>query len=232
MATGFVVLATAWFGVPSPRTATALTNCSLADESQADLDLAEMMLLDLVNAERLAQGLIPVRPSPSLDRAAAWMAVDMSGRPQSQMSHTDTTGRDPFTRMANCGYAGWGNAGENIAWGSDNVCTIFAMWMQSSGHRANMLDQKWRVIGVAAHGTSWVQDFGVFDDSWMPYSTAWEPLTGMTCSGGGPPPTPVPTASATITVGPPEPTPTQPPPINLPPLFRKAIAPMVVAENS
>ncbi len=185
-----------------PR-ANALANCT-ADSS---LDAEEQAFLGLINAYRAQNGLGALTASTNLNRAAAWLAVDLGAK--NYFSHTDSLGRSPSQRVMDCGYPQ--GAGENIAAGTvaSSAQQAFSMWKASSGHNANMLNGSYRQIGIgraytggSTYGWYWVTDFGSTDDG-----------TG----GGGPvppantptpvPTTPPPTATPTRTA---TPTPTQP----------------------
>ncbi len=165
----------------APAPAAAVTNC---DTSEADLNAAELDMLARINAERARAGQAPLNPSPNLNRSAAWKSADSSAAGPG-FSHTDSLGRPVSARAADCGY-GWG-AGENIAYGYPSVAATVDAWMGSPGHRANMLNPVYRVIGIGQHGSAWTTDFGFVDDS------------------TGAPPAP-PTATRTTTTVPPTPT--------------------------
>ncbi|HEY7268416.1 MAG TPA: CAP domain-containing protein, partial [Dehalococcoidia bacterium] len=77
-------------------TASALTNCSGVDLS---IDAEESAFLNLINQYRGA-GLPQLKMSVELNRASSWMAYDLATH--TSFSHTDSLGRDPWTRMANC----------------------------------------------------------------------------------------------------------------------------------
>lgn len=156
--------------------ASALTNCSTSTQA---LDSAEQELIRLINDFRVANGRQPLKPSPNLSRAAAWMSEDMAAR--HYFSHTDSLGRSPFQRVRDCGYASSG-AGENLAI-AGSASTAFNLWLNSTmGHRENMLNSMWVVIGVGRAGSYWTVDFGNVDDSGQPWDS---------------PPPPTPTATPT-----------------------------------
>jgi hypothetical protein len=206
-------------------TASALTNC---DTTEAGITPAEQQMLTLINQARASVGLNSLVLSPTLDRAAAWKSADPSatGSGGVPFSHTDSTGRDPFMRMTDCGYRAGRGGGENIAFGSSNPATIFAMWMESPGHRGAIngtaldgsIDPSYMqysrgfvAIGIGEHFGAWTTDFGYVDDSGAPppasTTTTAPPATSTPTS------TPSPTATPTKT---PSPTPTPPPaPINV-----------------
>ena len=84
------------------------------------------------------------------------------------MDHTNPDGQDPGDRMRAAGYRG-SSWGENIAAGYDSAQKVVAAWMQSDGHRENILNCRFTTIGIgydsgkvkSDYGPgSWVQDFG------------------------------------------------------------------------
>ncbi len=82
-------------------------------------------------------------------------------------SHTDSLGRDPFTRMAFFGYDTSGYSGENIAAGYATASDTFTQWKNSAAHNANMLDPNYFSLGVgrasnpnSTYGWYWTTDFG------------------------------------------------------------------------
>jgi uncharacterized protein YkwD len=126
----------------------------------------EREVLDLTNAARRPQGCRPLTLDDSLVEAAGSHASDMVRR--HYMDHTNPDGKDPGDRIAAAGFRGNG-WGENIAAGYDSAQRVFAAWMNSDGHRANILNCKFNRIGIgfdpgqvkSQRGPgSWVQDFG------------------------------------------------------------------------
>lgn len=167
--------------------ASAAGPCDAAD---ADLDASEQQMLQLVNGARAAQGLGALVPSATLNRAAAWKSGDPSAG-SGGFSHTDSLGRNPFVRMADCGYVGGG--GENIAVGTSDAATIFGMWMESPGHRQAILTPSFKAIGIGRRTVYWTMDFGYNIESGG--GTAPQPAT--TVPPTSTPIAPSPTATAT-----------------------------------
>ncbi|MCC6385885.1 MAG: hypothetical protein IT302_00730 [Dehalococcoidia bacterium] len=214
---GLVAILLAALQVLPPRHANALVNCDVA--SGIDLDSVEQQVLALVNQARAQQNppLAPLAANAALNRAAAWMAKDMTGRPG--LSHTDSLGRDPFQRMKDCGYARTG--GENIGAGSasgglNSANAIFNAWMGSSGHRQAILYPTFTEIGIAyadGHGGRyWAMDFGYGSSSGggggsgvvtstptSPASTQTATATATATRTATPPATNTPTPTATPT---------------------------------
>lgn len=126
----------------------------------------ERQVLDYTNQIREQQGCGPLRLDSALVEAAGKHASDMVRR--HYMDHTNPDGQDPGDRMAAAGYRGSG-WGENIAAGYDSAQKVVAAWMQSDGHRKNILNCKFTSIGIGYDAGrvksdlgpgSWVQDFG------------------------------------------------------------------------
>jgi uncharacterized protein YkwD len=124
--------------------------------------------LCLVNAERVRIGVAPLVGNSLLAAAAQGHADDMVAL--GYFSHTSADGRTFDQRIRAAGYAG-SRLAENIAWGQRSLGTprrIVAAWMDSAGHRANILNGALRDsgIGVAARtpggatGGTFVHDFG------------------------------------------------------------------------
>ncbi|MEU4196079.1 CAP domain-containing protein [Kribbella sp. NPDC026611] len=126
----------------------------------------EREVLDLTNQYREQNGCRPLKLNSALVDAAGRHASDMVRR--HYMDHTNPDGEDPGDRMADAGYHG-SSWGENIAAGYDSAQRVVAAWMQSDGHRKNMLNCRFTVIGIGYDPGqvrsdwgpgSWVQDFG------------------------------------------------------------------------
>lgn len=122
-------------------------------------------VLALTNAHRTSLGLGPLAPSASLTDAATWKAAHMAGF--EYMSHDDPAppvGRTWDQRIRDCGYSS--GAGENIAYGYRTPQAVFEGWLDSAGHRRNIENPSYKVIGVGAavnrDGTPyWAQVFGL-----------------------------------------------------------------------
>ncbi|MFI9247439.1 sigma-70 family RNA polymerase sigma factor [Streptomyces sp. NPDC053086] len=115
----------------------------------------------LVNKERAAAGCGPVTEDTQLDNAAQGLSDDMAAR--GFFDHTDPDGNGPGERITAAGYR-WSTYGENIARGQQTPQAVMDSWMNSPGHRANILNCSFKNIGVGVHNGSggpwWTQDFG------------------------------------------------------------------------
>lgn len=119
-------------------------------------------VLALTNAERRRAGLAPLSDDPFLTRAAQAHSDDMVAR--AFYSHTAPDGSRPWDRAAAAG-SGHRAVGENIACGQRSAAEVVEGWMNSPGHRANILKPDFTHLGVGfagggPAGTYWTQLFG------------------------------------------------------------------------
>lgn len=116
--------------------------------SQLILDF-EVDAFDLLNDERTSRGIAALTMDQTLREVARAHSEDMVDR--GFFSHTNPDGLDPFDRMANAGIT-YSTAGENIAWNSfpDPVQTAVDGWMNSEGHRNNILNADFTLTGMGA----------------------------------------------------------------------------------
>jgi hypothetical protein len=196
-------LGTALALISNPAPAAALTNCDTGSEA---LDSAELEMLRLVNEARAAVGSAQLAVSPNLNRAAAWKSEDAGSNGSQGFSHTDSLKRSPYVRAQDCGYPS--GAAENIAYGFGSAAATFQAFMGSSGHRANIENGSYVVIGIGSNGVAWTLNFGFADDSGQPVSS------GGAIQPAATPTQPPPTQSVphTATPRPATPAPTQAPP--------------------
>ena len=122
----------------------------------------EAQVLALVNEQRAKAGCAALTGDPRLAAAARGHSADMAAR--GYFDHSTPEGVDPGTRITRAGYA-WSAYGENIAMGQPDAASVMTAWMNSSGHRANILNCGFRDLGVglaydAGHRPYWTQDFG------------------------------------------------------------------------
>lgn len=120
-------------------------------------DIAQV--LALVNQERAAAGCQAVSLNAKLTKAAQDHSADMAAH--SNMSHTGSDGSDPGARITRAGYT-WSTYGENVAYGYSTPEKVMEGWMNSQGHRENILNCSFKEIGIglAQPGYYWTQDFG------------------------------------------------------------------------
>ena len=123
----------------------------------------ENQVLDLINQERANQGLAPLTLNNKLTSAARGHSQDMACN--DFFSHTSPTTGSPFDRILAAGYSySW--AAENIAAGYGSPQDTVAGWMNSSGHRANILASNYVHIGIgyaywgdSTYGSYWTAVF-------------------------------------------------------------------------
>lgn len=146
----------------------ATTNNSSSDDiQQGNEQIKEsssneaLEILRLVNAERKKQGLNELVLSNTLNGIATEKAKDM--RDKNYFSHTSPTYGTPFQMLQQFGVT-YSSAGENIAAGQTTAQQVMTDWLNSTGHRANILSKNYTELGVGyvkggKNGTYWVQLF-------------------------------------------------------------------------
>jgi uncharacterized protein YkwD len=152
---------------PSPKpTRTSTSTATKTTTSAPSGGTPEAQVLELTNDERAKAGCGALRMNSALTKAAEAHAADMVD--QHYFSHDSLDGRSPFDRMKAAGYTG-GAMAENIAVGYKSAAAVVEGWMNSAGHRKNILNCTYTVIGIGYDagvvkpewgGGSWVQDFG------------------------------------------------------------------------
>ena len=118
----------------------------------------EQQVIDLVNNIRVQNGLKKLTSNWELSRIARYKSQDMHDR--NYFSHTSPTYGSPFDMIKSFGLS-YRTAGENIAKGQRTPQEVVNAWMNSSGHRANILNASYTQIGVGyyANGNYWTQMF-------------------------------------------------------------------------
>lgn len=117
----------------------------------------------LTNQQRAANGCPALTINANLTTAAQGHSTDMAVN--NYFDHNSQNGETPWDRMADAGYTGWTLVGENIAEGQPSPQEVMDAWMNSEGHRANILNCGFTEIGVGYAKNSsatpyWTQDFG------------------------------------------------------------------------
>jgi len=112
----------------------------------------------LVNVERTNAGLPALKNDWELARVAAFKSQDMHDK--TYFSHTSPTYGSPFTMIGNFGIT-YRSAGENIAKGQNSAAEVVQAWMNSEGHKANILSKNFTHTGVGyvKDGNYWTQMF-------------------------------------------------------------------------
>ncbi|SEW25178.1 Uncharacterized conserved protein YkwD, contains CAP (CSP/antigen 5/PR1) domain [Cognatiyoonia koreensis] len=133
--------------------ATAARNCA----TPANVNVMAQEIANGINANRRANGQPAIRYNQRLSQAAMTHACDMAAN--GFFGHNGSNGSDVNRRVRNAGYQGCLVA-ENLAWGYPSSQQIISGWMQSPGHRSNMLHPRVAEFGVGItqgpRGPNWV----------------------------------------------------------------------------
>ncbi|WP_307817484.1 CAP domain-containing protein [Nocardia acididurans] len=141
---------------PSTAARPATSRASAAGGAWISADVSEVIAL--TNAERARHGMRPLAHDVRLSAVARKHSADMLER--GYFSHTGLDGRQPWDRAKDEGIDYRGIA-ENIAWGQRSAAEVVDGWMNSPGHRANILTPEFTNIGVGRVGDHWTQLFGL-----------------------------------------------------------------------
>jgi uncharacterized YkwD family protein len=147
-------------GTSTDKSGTGDSDAKRSEETSAEMTQAQAVL-KLVNAERQKAGLQPLTLSEKLTNIAYTKAKDMADK--GYFSHQSPTYGSPFDMLKQFGVS-FSAAGENIAAGQKTAQEVMDSWMNSSGHRANILNKNYTQLGVGfyrggQYGTEWVQLF-------------------------------------------------------------------------
>ncbi|MFN3431454.1 MAG: CAP domain-containing protein [Candidatus Sericytochromatia bacterium] len=125
------------------------------------VDPMVQQVFTLVNQERAKVGAKPLVLSDAINKCAQFRSQDMATR--NYFSHTDPDGNSPFYWLKQYGIS-YTTAGENIAMGQTSAASVMSGWMNSSGHKANILKTSYGKIGIGVAKNSagrlyWTQLF-------------------------------------------------------------------------
>ncbi len=148
------IIATLACAALGPGTAIGASGGLAPSRSMADTKILQQTsdwVLALVNFERMAHGLAPLRPSPPLNESAQRHSRDMVER--QYFSHVSPEGRKVRDRALRSGYGrgrGRSRVGETIAWGitRGTPAELVRSFIKSAGHRRIVLDNRYREIGI------------------------------------------------------------------------------------
>ena len=128
------------------------------EEVSSDVSAFEKEVVELTNVEREKQGLAPLKLDTELSAVAKDKSLDMQNN--GYFSHTSPTYGSPFDMMKSYGID-YRTAGENIAMGQTSPEQVVNGWMNSEGHRENIMNPNFTHIGVghAEGGNYWTQMF-------------------------------------------------------------------------
>ena len=127
-------------------------------QSTSSVSAYEKKVVELTNAERAKQGLAPLTLNTELSKVARTKSQDMKNK--NYFDHNSPTYGSPFDMMKSFGIS-YTSAGENIAMGQKTPEQVVQAWMDSPGHRANIMNSSFTQIGVGyvASGNYWTQMF-------------------------------------------------------------------------
>jgi uncharacterized YkwD family protein len=136
----------------------AQTEQPKTEQSASQLSAYEQKVVDLTNQERAKNGLPALQVDTALSKVAREKSLDMQRN--NYFSHTSPTYGSPFDMMKKFGIT-YKAAGENIAKGQRSPEEVVNAWMNSEGHRKNILSSNFTHIGVGhvADGNYWTQQF-------------------------------------------------------------------------
>jgi uncharacterized protein YkwD len=146
------ILSASALALAAAPSASAACGSASAQPGQISRAAMSSSTLCLLNAERSQHGLRPLHLNRRLSRAARRHAGDMVHR--DYFSHDSLSGASFVDRIRRTGYLRGPRAwivGENLAWGSgdrSSPAAIVSAWMHSPGHRANILQRRFREIGI------------------------------------------------------------------------------------
>lgn len=146
-------------------------------------------LLSETNARRGSNGVAGLLLNSQLVTAAQNKANDMAAR--NYWSHATPDGREPWWFVSNAGYR-YITVGENLAYGFDNSNTTLTGWMDSPGHRANILNASFRDVGFGVANVEDYQGSGPQTIVVAMYGSAAQPQPTAPAAAAKPAPAPVP----------------------------------------
>ncbi len=145
---------------PAPTRSTRPSKPKTPTVPTGGMNASEAAVVTLTNKERAKAGCPALRADNRLVLSARRHSADMAAN--NYFSHTSRNGASPWARMEKAGYPSPG--AENIAKGYPTAAAVMKGWMNSPGHRANILNCKLRAIGVGMAGGNggplWTQNFG------------------------------------------------------------------------
>lgn len=148
---------------PTPRrTQSTATTAPVRTATASPALTQAQQVVNLVNQQRAAAGCRPLTVDSRLTTAAQLHSEDQAAH--QTMSHTGSDGSSLAERIDRAGYQ-WRTIGENVAYGQTTPAQVMNDWMNSDGHRENILNCDFEDIGVGvardADGRlAWTQDFG------------------------------------------------------------------------
>ncbi|WP_053365161.1 CAP domain-containing protein [Bacillus sp. FJAT-27245] len=141
-----------------PSTPAPSKQSTPAQQQAGALSAYEQQVVTLTNQERAKAGLAALKADANLSKMAREKSRDMSAN--GYFDHNSPTYGSPFDMMKKYGIT-YSSAGENIAMGQRTPQEVVTAWMNSEGHRKNILNPNFTHIGVGyiAQGNYWTQEF-------------------------------------------------------------------------
>lgn len=129
-----------------------------SEEASSEVSAYEQQVLDLTNKERANAGLPALKLDVELSKVAREKSRDMQAK--GYFDHNSPTYGSPFDMMKQFGIS-YTSAGENIAQGQQTPEEVVQAWMNSQGHRENILNSSYTHLGVGyvENGNYWTQMF-------------------------------------------------------------------------
>lgn len=132
-------------------------------QQDATLFREELQLLYLVNLQRRLAGIAPLAWNAEMTESARWFARDAIESLGGYCGHTDSLGRSPNQRIREAGYTGYGVTAENAMCGYVPPEIAVNSWMNSLGHRTNMLNPDLREAGAGYYRNAAGGGYAVLD---------------------------------------------------------------------
>ncbi|MBT2235719.1 CAP domain-containing protein [Nonomuraea sp. NEAU-A123] len=144
---------------PIQSPSVALSCKGRAPSKTGTASAAEDQVVKLTNQARAKNGCRPLTHDAKLHAAAERHSADMATR--GYFDHDSKNGRTPGNRISAAGFAPISTWGENIAMGQPTAASVVQAWLNSPGHRANIMNCSFTHIGVgqSTKGPYWTQDF-------------------------------------------------------------------------
>ena len=144
----------------SSNASTGSSSNNNSTSSTSELSKDELEVFNLINTQRVNNGLSALKIDSEVQNVARIKAKDMADN--NYFSHTSPTYGSPFDMLKKFGIS-YKSAGENIAGNSSNQAAVTA-WMNSSGHKANILNSSFNYTGIGVvssnkYGKIYVQMF-------------------------------------------------------------------------
>jgi len=129
----------------------------VSNQVRNSFSTAMIRVLEITNYYRQQKGLRSLQFNPQLMSAAQAHSNDMAKH--GFLSHKGSGGSLPRERARQHGYRG-GSTAENVASGQKSADAVVIAWMNSSGHRRNILNPRYREMGIGYNNRYWTQTFG------------------------------------------------------------------------